>query len=565
MTLPNALMLGGLTFAGGLLWILHAHAWSLGVRSPVLNEDTARVALAARELAQHGRLGGTFALPIELVGHPTPPWPLALVEPGMVGVEGLALRLLPDPVHRKGIHVGRWSRPDQREWFLLPFPFMCFIMTGTSLGLAVRHLLAKLAPGVSDGLRSAAGLLVGLAFVLDPEAQHLAMSPFPEPALAFGLTGAAAALALGRAGERPLLFGLLVGLTSSFATREPWIPAVLLAAVTLAAPARRVRVLALAALGFILPMAPWWIHQGALGSPDRSLVRMAMWDGIGGRTSFAMAHLPEAPDLPSGAAALAALGAKVARRLPGLLLAVLSGPRALWITSLVAWLALARPARPVAVAGIAVLALAGAGLAGAALGLPGSHAAFPVRVPLEAGGLLATLALVARGAASGLGPTARRAILAGVVVLALGWGGVQTALGWREARAAARIDASPGVLLELEIAALMNRDIPAGEPVMSNLGPQFAWIARRPVIHLALHPEDIEACRQRAEFRYVVLAFRDPARVWPGWTDLFEHPVEAARDPALHIRRTRLYRSSDGFQVVWLELAPPEPRLAAAG
>ena len=67
-----------LSLVGSWLWGLHAIAWGLGGRSPVLNYDTAQYALAARELAASGRLATTFALPLELSRHPTPPWPLAV-------------------------------------------------------------------------------------------------------------------------------------------------------------------------------------------------------------------------------------------------------------------------------------------------------------------------------------------------------------------------------------------------------------------------------------------------------------------------------------------------------
>ena len=56
-------LVGTLAALAGLLWLIHASAWDLGGRSPVLNYDGAQYALAARELADHGRLATTFALP----------------------------------------------------------------------------------------------------------------------------------------------------------------------------------------------------------------------------------------------------------------------------------------------------------------------------------------------------------------------------------------------------------------------------------------------------------------------------------------------------------------------
>src|SRR6185369_3697427 len=80
---------------GGWLWSLHARAWDLGGRSPVLSYDAAQYAVAARELSEHGRLATTFALPIELLSHPQPPWPLSAVQPGLVVAEAAVDRVTP--------------------------------------------------------------------------------------------------------------------------------------------------------------------------------------------------------------------------------------------------------------------------------------------------------------------------------------------------------------------------------------------------------------------------------------------------------------------------------------
>src|SRR5215831_9095804 len=155
MSLSNVVMLLALLGAGILLWILHADAWDLGRRSPVLNYDTSQYALAGRELAQHGRLSTTFALPVELSVRRGPPWPLSMIQPGMIGIDALVERVLPNPVNDEGSHYGSWARPDQREWLLLPFPFMCFVMTGITIGIAVRHLLERLAPDLARGWHAA--------------------------------------------------------------------------------------------------------------------------------------------------------------------------------------------------------------------------------------------------------------------------------------------------------------------------------------------------------------------------------------------------------------------------
>jgi hypothetical protein len=564
MSLSNALMLFALLGAGVLLWTLHSQAWDLGRRSPVLNYDTSQYALAGRELAQHGRLSTTFALPIELGVRVGPPWPISMIQPGMIGIDALVERVLPNPVHSDGSHYGSWARPDQREWLLLPFPFMCFVMIGITLGIAVRHLLERLAPDLARGWHAAGGFVLGLGFLLDPEAQHFAMSPGTDLPFAFGLIGAMATLTLGRAWERPALFGLLLGLAASFRTATLGIAPILIAAAVYDSPSdRRGRVALMAVLGFVLPLAPWWIYKWrAFGSPAWDMSRLMLWDGVRGRNWFDLFHLPELPDVPKGGAALAALAVKLARNLPGLCSALLTGPRVLWVLALPAWLLLERPRRPVALAGVAVIAIVAVSLACAALTIPWLKNALAARVLLEAAGPLACWGLLARWQGAGLGPQMRRGfalILAGLV---LAWGTLQTQRGLAEARHFSQERGTPSTLTQLKLAVLLNHDVPAGEPVMSNLGPELAWEARRPVIHLSRRPEDMAACRRRCDFRNVLLVFRDASRAWPGWTELVAHPMEASRDPAFNIVHTRRYESGDGFIVVWLELGPAEPKLA---
>ena len=99
---------------------------------------------------------------------------------------------------------------------------------------------------------------------------------------------------------------------------------------------------------------------------------------------------------------------------------------------------------------------------------------------------------------------------------------------------------------------------------MSNLGPTLAWHARRPVVHLALAPEDVEACRRRLDFRHVLLIFRDPEHAWGQWSEVVARPLEARARPELYIARARRYQSADGFVFVWPEMGPLGPGLASA-
>jgi hypothetical protein len=313
----------------------------------------------------------------------------------------------------------------------------------------------------------------------------------------------------------------------------------------------------------VLPLIPWWVYKwSAFGSPGWDLTRFVIWDGIGGRSWFSLYHLPETPSLPSTLSQLPLFVAKAARNLPVLLLASSIGPRALLIGGLVAWLIVARPARPMRVAAIVLLLAWAAGLGAAALSIPWLRYVFPARAPLEAAGLLATLALIERIPPTLFGPPLRRGLQVALCALVLGWGAWQTRLGNREAREVSSHRGLPSVLTLRDVGHKLRREIPVGEPIMSNLGPMLSWYSRRPVVHLALTPLDVEACRHKLEFRHIVLAFRGPERAWRGWDELLADPERAVARPEWNVARVRRFRELDGFVIVWLELGPPATRMA---
>jgi hypothetical protein len=199
----------------------------------------------------------------------------------------------------------------------------------------------------------------------------------------------------------------------------------------------------------------------------------------------------------------------------------------------------------------------------AAVSIPWLRFVFPARILLEATGLMTLWALLSSVAELASRPLLRRALIIAAGLLALGWGSLQTVRGNAEARVVSAERGVPGVLSLLQIAVLMNREIPADEVVMSNLGPLLAWHARRPVLHLTLSPADLEGCRRRLEFRHVLLVFRDPADAWPGWREAMTAPAETPNRPEWNVRRAREWRTADGFNVIWLELKSPLARLAA--
>ena len=560
-------ILAALLAVGSGLWWLHARAWGLGGRSPVLNYDTAQYALAARELAGHGRLATDFALPIELVRHAAPPWPLAVVQPGLVLAEALLFRLA--PAARGGLPgagaTAPAPAPDGREGLTVVLPFVCYLLLGVTLALIGARVIATHAPEVGRTRLRLAALTIGLVPLLDPEAQHFAVGGFTELPFTLGLALACAALLAERgAGRRPLLFGLLLGVTGSFRASGLWLaPLLALAAATLS-PGRRVRVVTLAMLGYAIVLSPWWFYKWrAFGTAGWDLSSLIVWEGIQGRTWFSLFHLPEMPVLPHGMDVVPLLLSKLGHRLPGLVLALATGPRALWAGSLVLWLIAARPPRALAVVAVTLLMANLLGLLAAAATIPWIRFLFPTRVLLEGAGIMALWSLIFRAPPALIGPRLVAALAVAIAALAIGWGVNQTLLGCQEAATTSRERAVPTDATLREIASRLREQLPTREPVMSNLGPTLAWNAARPVIHLAQTPADIAACRRRLEFRHVLIAFRDAGSAWPGWQDLLDRPGEATRHPEWNVAHERHWQEPDGFRVVWLEMGPLEANLAA--
>jgi hypothetical protein len=272
-----------------------------------------------------------------------------------------------------------------------------------------------------------------------------------------------------------------------------------------------------------------------------------------------MLHRPVTPDLPTGVAAWAALATKVARGLGETLSPLFLGPRGLWLGALTAWL-LTRPVRPLALAGTVALAavLAGA-VATSATGAAFRHL-FPVRLTLEAAGLLALLALLAR--APGASPALRRSLAFVSVALALGWGMWRTTAALTLTREDATVRTSPASSTLTALSIELNGVLRPGETVMSNLGAMLAWQTNHPVIELADSPEDVVGCRARHEFHHVLLVFRDADQAWGGWRAFVEREGAGRALPALGVTDEKRYRTRDGFVVVWLTLGPREPLLA---
>ena len=558
-----------LAVAGTWTWIGHGRARDLGRGSDVLGYDAAQYAVAARELAEHGRLATPFALPVELDRHASAPWPLSLVQPGLLVGEALIFKLsgaLP---------------PARLGWLVLIIPFICYL--GAALGLATGAyaLLSRYPDSVPHLEAWLAALVIGLAFLLDPEAQHYATGGFTELPFTAGLAVAIVWLA-GVAAPPAFRFGLLLGLTGLFRGNMLWLAPVLAMALAMRRPAGRTGAFARTLAGYAVVLLPWWIYKwAAFGTPAWDLSALSVWDGVEGRSWFGLNHLPSLPVVPHGMAAVTALAAKLGRHLPALALQLASGPRTLWIAGLAITLLPAARPRPVAphdadaneraadaaaaIAAKAILVLLLITLLVTALTVPLLRYLLPMRVVAEAAGLLAVWGYLWRLPDAWAPASVRRGLCIAIALLALGWGMWQSARGLAEASAASEERGVPSSAAMTEIAAELDRDLPHGEPVMSNLGPVLAWYSRRPVVHLALTPGDVDACRERLDVREIVLVFRDSAKAWPGWDELLAHPDDARHQVEWNIARVRRSTVSGGFTAVWLELGPLRAPMARLG
>lgn len=565
-SLARILMVVVVLLAAHALWAVHMTAWNPGMRTPVLGYDAAQYAVAASHLAEQGSLGTTYAMPIELARHATPPWPLAVIQPGLVVVNAWIFAVTPKIVRLPGLPPMLFNDPARREALVLVFPFLCFLALASALAWGTVHLIQRARPEAPLLQTTFAGLTIAAVFLLDPESQHFAASGLTEIPFTLGLAGALAALALGHAHRRPLLFGLMLGLTGLFRGNVLWIAPWFAAGAALAAPpGRRLRVLGWVAVAWALPLAPWWLYKWqAFGNPAWDLSVLSLWDGVGGRSWFSLNHLPEWPALPQGAAAAGLLAAKIADHLPQVLLMVFTGPRALWVGALILWLAVTPRHRPAWIAGAVLLGAMATNLLVTAATIPLLRYSFPVRVLIEAAGILALWDLAGRLARDERGAPIVRVVRIGIAAIAIAWGLFMNQRGLDEARTVSAARGTPLSYTVNQLVDLIDAEVPANEPVMSNLGPLLAFRGRRPVVHLATTPDDVAACRERLPFRNVILVFRNAENAWRGWDEIVARPAEAPARREWNIAQLRQFESIDGFKVIWLELGPAVPGLALA-
>jgi hypothetical protein len=542
--------------AGALLWSLHATAWDLGGRSPILSYDSAQYALAARELMWHGRFATPYVLPLDLAWHSTPPWPLSAVQPGLVLVEALIFKV--------ALAVDGQGSSDSRAWLTLLLPFASYLMLGASAVLGTRHLLARYAPDAPRWIKIGAPATLGLLMVLDAEAQHFAMSGLTELPFTVLYLAAILGLARGAGVEYPLVYGLLLGLAGLFRANMLWLaPPCALACAWCAPPGRRLRVAMLVLVGYALPLTPWWLYKWrAFGSPAWDITRFVVWDQVEGRSWFGLYHAAHVPELPGGLTAMRLLLAKAWHNGPQLVLPLLEGPRGLWLGALVAWLC-TRPRRTLAAAAGVLLVGLLLNTAAACVSIPWLRYVFPTRLLLEAAGLLALWNLLRRIPGAGARTRNTLCVLAGI--MAIVWGAWRTSLAHEEAIQTARVRGVPSSATLTSLSVALNKGLSPRETLMSNLGPALAWQTSHPVIHLAESPAEVAACRLRHDFRNILLVFRSSEHAWTGWRELVERPGAYATVPELGVTQERRFITSDGFTVVWLVLGPLPTQMAAVG
>ncbi|HXS81169.1 MAG TPA: hypothetical protein VN896_00510 [Methylomirabilota bacterium] len=543
---------------GAALWYAHAQSWDLGGRSPILSYESAQVALAARELVWHGKVATPYALPIDLASHAHPPWPLSSVQPGMMFVEALILKLVP----ARGITAGS----DSRAWLTLVMPFICYLVFGAFTVLAANYVLARHARESPRWVRMGAPAALGLAAILDAQAQHFALSGVGELPATVLLLLALLGLALGAGTSIPLTLGFVLGVSGLFRANAVWLAPVFALAAAWSAPVGRRRYCgALVLAGFVLPLAPWWIYKWrAFGSPAWDMAWFELWDHVQGRSWFELLHRAEIPELPRGFEALGLLAGKSAANLARLVPPLLSGPRGLWLGALACWpftrSSADESSRPLIAAAVVAFACLVLDTLAASASSPLLREVFPTRALAELSGMLALWSLLGRIP----GSSARTRAVAGVIaaVLALGWGAWMTVAAQTESRAMSLERGLPSSRSLTALSASLNSVLVPGEVLMSNLGPALAWQTNHPVIHLAYSPADIPSCRARHDFRHVLLVFRSAERAWAPWQDIVELPGEAGTHAELGVRRERRFTTEDGFAVVWLELGPRTPQVA---
>jgi 4-amino-4-deoxy-L-arabinose transferase-like glycosyltransferase len=482
-------LLAGLVVLAAAVWAFHAW-WTIARFDQArFTYDSAQYALAARELAETGRLLTPYSYVGPLRAASGPPWPLLAGHP--------LVPLLQAPVFAV-FGAGPWSS-------LVPvvFAHLLAVLLGALLVLELGGgLLLAGAVGVA-----LAGSPMMLAFATDGLSEMPFTAAWTAAMLVLARTARTRPAAVGTRdpgsgrGRWPLVLGALLGLAHlARPVVAPTLPLWLAGAAWAAPPGRRLRTAAAVAAAFA-PLAGAWLlyKQVTLGQPFFEVGNIMLLTGLApGFGEYDVARLLHPPDAVAWIAAHPeAFAAKLATNVPAMGLAALRlGGWALGLAFAWAVLQPARdgrgPLRLVAGGSLALLA------ALCALTLVRPHYLFPM--------LPTTLAMGAVALERTLRRSRLPALTAGaLVVAALLWS------SWRPlARdwARARNDARPAGFTGREVAALgaaIARRLPAGTIIASDMAPWISWYARRASVNLPFAIADLAELRDRHGVQAVVV------------------------------------------------------------
>lgn len=542
----RGLLLAGLALLAAAVWTFHAW-WTIArLDRARFTYDSAQYALAARELAEAGRLRTPYSYVGPLRVAPGPPWPLVAGHP--------LVPLLQAPVFAV-FGAGPWTA-------LVPvvLAHLLTVLLGAWLVLEL---------GGGPLLAGAAGVaLAGSPMMLAFATDGLSEMPFTAVWTAAMLV--LARMARTRPGpvagrdpanaprHGPLVLGVLLGVAHlARPVVAPTLPLWLAGATWAAPPGRRLRAAAAVAAAFA-PFAAAWLayKQVTLGQPFFEVGNIMLLTGLApGFGEYDVARLLHPPDAVAWIAAHpAAFTAKLAANLPAMVLRALQlGGWAMGLSF--AW-AVLRPARDghgplrlVAGGSLALLA------ALCALTLVRTHYLFPM--------LPTTLAM----GAVALERTLRRARLpapaaAALVIFALLWSSWRPlARDWSQTRD----DGGPTGFTAREVAAMgaaIARRVPEGTIVASDMAPWISWYARRASVNLPFAIADLDELRDRHDVRAVVVTNH-----WlvarPGneaWRDLhLERATPAGWAPAGVVTSGRLRARVLLAERATARLSPPPP------
>ncbi|MFI5370941.1 MAG: hypothetical protein ACHQ52_05220 [Candidatus Eisenbacteria bacterium] len=519
---PAWLPLVALALAGAVL-VVQLALTVAGTGRALLTFDSAEYAVAGRTTARLGRLATTFVLPHESTRPSQPPFPLILGHPLVPLANALMFRL-----------------GGERVVLTLVPPALAML----ALAVAVAFLAVGLGAGPAMAVCAVATL------VLHPRLLYVASEGLTEIPFAAALTMAAVALTRPVGRTRALGFGVALGIAHlARPVMAPLLPAWLAGLALVSPPGARWRRVGWALAGFVPCAAALALYKTlAAGDPLADVARDNLLVGLDPRFTPLAIQCAVAPPTPLEWLTRhpAAMPAKLARELPGLLVGAWGQAGWLWPPALAgALIGFTRRERRGA-----AMALVGSTVLLAVLvaaSLPSRRYLLPL-LPFEIAFAFAGLAGLGRR----LGGAAPIATL-GAIALVITTAAIPTARDWRWALTARVRDR--GVFDERtwrDAGVRIALGVPPGSLIASDAGAFVAWYADRPAVLLPARPEDLPALETRLPLEALVLTnewlldqpgFEAWARVAhgddtpPGWRRV--HDVASGRLHAAVLLRVR--------------------------